>query len=143
MIRRTNAEGMSAISQIYFHILRNKMQKEPSVYLLQSLSNPKKHYIGFTYKPLRRLRQHNGDLVGGAKRTKRYQPWELICVITGFKDKTEALQFEYAWQHPTKSKRCRDQMKGLRGLGTFIQRKLNELPYLLTDGLEVTSIKEG
>ncbi|KAK4524955.1 hypothetical protein GAYE_SCF07G2859 [Galdieria yellowstonensis] len=78
-------------------------------YLLRSLSEhpygKNRTYIGFTTNPARRLRQHNGDLkAGGAWRTKSFRPWQMILVIHGFQTKTEALQFEWAWQHPTKTR---------------------------------------
>ncbi|KAF9390914.1 Slx4p interacting protein [Mortierella sp. AD011] len=42
-------------------------------------------YVGSTPNPIKRLRQHNGDLTQGAK-------------------KTTALQFEWVWQHPERSR---------------------------------------
>ncbi|EME31922.1 endo/excinuclease amino terminal domain-containing protein [Galdieria sulphuraria] len=78
-------------------------------YLLRSLSEhpygKNRTYIGFTTNPARRLRQHNGDLkAGGALRTKCFRPWQMVLFIHGFETKTEALQFEWAWQHPTKTR---------------------------------------
>ena len=78
-------------------------------YLLRSMSPsfPGTTYIGFTTNPQRRLRQHNGDLKhGGAYRTKRKgrRPWEFVAVVHGFMDQVGGLQFEYAWQHPARSR---------------------------------------
>ena len=57
-----------------------------------------------------RLRQHNGELAGGARATSPpwLQPWRAAAVVTGFRagaavdgGKRAALQFEWAWKHPT------------------------------------------
>lgn len=77
-------------------------------YLLVSRSleprSKNRTYIGFTVDPTRRIKQHNGDAKhGGAKRTRRHRPWDMIAVVHGFANKTQALQFEWAWQNPLKS----------------------------------------
>lgn len=67
-------------------------------YLLRSLhpKHPLSTYIGFTNHPRRRIRQHNGEIKNGAKRTKRKRPWQMIAVVCGFTTKVSALQFEWA-----------------------------------------------
>ena len=44
-------------------------------YLLRSCdpAHPRSSYIGFTVNPLRRVRQHNGEIQGGARRTRRVE----------------------------------------------------------------------
>ena|SRR3989344_8671442 len=66
------------------------------VYLLESHG---KTYIGCTNNKERRLRQHNGELVGGARFTRKYRPWKLVCYVDGFEARKHALQFEWAWKH--------------------------------------------
>lgn len=56
-------------------------------------------YIGATVNVDRRLRQHNGELVGGAKATSRFTEWKRVCHVLGFPDERAALQFEWRWKH--------------------------------------------
>jgi len=75
-------------------------------YLLRSLKTKRSTatYIGFTTKPERRIRQHNGEIKSGAKRTIKSRPWEFCCIISGFPNKRVALKFEYMWTYPQKSR---------------------------------------
>jgi structure-specific endonuclease subunit SLX1 len=63
-------------------------------YLLRSLCPRSKGrtYIGFTVNPRRRIRQHNGEIVSGAWRTRRGRPWEMVLCIYGFPSNVAALQ---------------------------------------------------
>jgi len=57
-------------------------------------------YAGVSPDPVRRLRQHNGELKGGAKYTTSKGPgWTHICLVEGFRTKIEAMQFEWAVKH--------------------------------------------
>lgn len=56
-------------------------------------------YIGYTVDFNRRLRQHNGEIAGGAKKTCKHRPWVPLCVISGFYDNSTALRFEFRLQH--------------------------------------------
>lgn len=62
-------------------------------------------YNGITNNLLRRLRQHNGEITGGAKYTKNKGPWEYYVIIHGFVNKNEALSCEWRIKHPTNKKR--------------------------------------
>lgn len=65
-------------------------------YFLATL-DAKKTYIGITPDLDRRLRQHNGELAGGANATHGHR-WERRCHVRGFPDHTAALQFEWRWK---------------------------------------------
>ncbi|BGP57872.1 hypothetical protein JCM8202_001774 [Rhodotorula sphaerocarpa] len=75
-------------------------------YLLKSY-HPKRlnqTYIGSTPDPPRRWRQHMGETVGGAFKTRLARPWEMEAIVYGFPTKLQALQFEWAWQNPHASR---------------------------------------
>ena len=63
-------------------------------YLLNSsISN--RTYIGITNNLTKRLRQHNGEICGGAKYTRSFRPWKPILIVSGFYTKNQTLSFEY------------------------------------------------
>lgn len=95
-------------SYLSLNIIRNTVPpSDHSCYILKSgVAN--KTYIGYTVNFSRRIRQHNGEIVGGAKRTGRWRPWSPICVIEGFYDASSALRFEYRLQHPRRKRRARE-----------------------------------
>jgi predicted GIY-YIG superfamily endonuclease len=58
-------------------------------------------YNGSTNDPLRRLRQHNEEISGGAKATHgKGQSWEIYALMTGFKDHINTLSCEWRIKHP-------------------------------------------
>ncbi|KAJ3571004.1 hypothetical protein NP233_g4044 [Leucocoprinus birnbaumii] len=91
-----------------------------------------KNYIGSTPDPIRRLRyvffsvvfdsadyganltplvanldfprQHNGELINGARETISYRPWIMQLLVHGFPSRSAATSFEYAWQNPHQSR---------------------------------------
>jgi len=62
------------------------------VYILQSNNYS---YIGMTNNFYRRWEQHNGICKGGARYTSKFSDWTPICIIDGFKTKSEAMQCEW------------------------------------------------
>lgn len=56
-------------------------------------------YVGATVNPDRRLRQHNKEIVGGARatgaRVASGHTWRRLCRIVGFPDNHAALSFEW------------------------------------------------
>jgi len=53
-------------------------------------------YVGTTTDLSRRLEQHNGERVGGARRTTRGRPWTLGASYGPYTDRSEAQRVEYA-----------------------------------------------
>jgi predicted GIY-YIG superfamily endonuclease len=60
------------------------------VYLLQSVSNPEKRYVGITNDLRKRLYEHNS---GKSHYTAKYCPWKIIVAIQ-FENDTTAQKFE-------------------------------------------------
>jgi len=62
--------------------------------------NQQSTYAGVSPDPLQRLRKHNGEICGGAKYTTSKGPgWKHLCIISGFQDKIQSMQFEWAVKH--------------------------------------------
>ncbi|XP_038719619.1 structure-specific endonuclease subunit slx1 [Tripterygium wilfordii] len=68
------------------------------VYLIVSTGVPIKTYVGVTVDFCRRLKQHNGELKGGAKASRAGRPWNCACLIQGFRDRSQACAFESKWK---------------------------------------------
>ena len=81
-----------------------KCNKQYYCYILQnSYPNHKKRtYNGFTVNPKRRIRQHNQEIKGGARYTKKFgnKSWEIYVLVTGFPNNVNALQCEWRIKHP-------------------------------------------
>ncbi len=60
------------------------------VYLLQSLSNPSKRYVGKTSDLKQRLSEHNA---GKSPHTAQYVPWKTVVAVY-FADDKKAHSFE-------------------------------------------------
>jgi putative endonuclease len=60
------------------------------VYLLRSLKNPSKTYVGYTADLKQRLETHNS---GGSVYTEKNRPWKLITYIA-FDSEKKASEFE-------------------------------------------------
>jgi predicted GIY-YIG superfamily endonuclease len=57
-------------------------------------------YAGVSPDPIRRLRQHNGEIKGGAKyTTSKGSGWSHFCIVSGFHNKIQSMQFEWAVKH--------------------------------------------
>ncbi|CAG8692154.1 4367_t:CDS:2, partial [Ambispora leptoticha] len=101
-------------------------------YLIRSLQQ--KHadyvYIGTTPDPLRRLRQHNGELAAGAAKTVAKRPWAYVLLVHGFPSSRAATQFEWAWQKEGHSRHLHNK-----------KRPTNKLPRKLDTLMELMRIR--
>lgn len=91
-------------------------------------------YVGATVDPNRRLRQHNGELAGGARATKG-GVWRRAYLIGGFTDERDALRFEWRWKYLTR----------VLGVGdSFLERRAFALGQLLVEreGSAVSVLEE-
>ena len=96
--------------------------RQPVVYLL-STARSRRTYVGATVDLSRRLRQHNGELCGGARRTSASGPWSVDCYVSGFRNWREALQFEHAWRRAGRSVRRWDVPGRKRALELLMARE--------------------
>lgn len=103
-------------------------------YLLRSCDpkHPLSTYIGFTVDPKRRLRQHNGEICSGAKRTHTCRPWEFVAIVHGFASKNASLRFEWHLHHPRSSSKLRDKLTEGLGRGHGAKNKLSLIKILLS-----------
>ena len=92
---------LSKVNNYIYPVLEIK-DSPHKIYILRSENpnHPRRTYVGYTVNLRRRLRQHNGEITGGAKYTHIGRPYKLVCYIEGFPNKTNALQFEWRCHNP-------------------------------------------
>jgi predicted GIY-YIG superfamily endonuclease len=75
----------------YCYILRNKLPQYKNL-----------TYNGSTNDPVRRLRQHNEEISGGARFTHgKGGAWEIYALMSGFPDHINTLSCEWRIKHPS------------------------------------------
>ena len=86
-------------------------------YIIRSLNDNFNNftYNGSTNNLVRRLRQHNGEIVGGAKATRGKGPLIYIAIWEGFQTHNEALSCEWRIKHPTNTRKRPNQFNGVNG----------------------------
>lgn len=108
-------------------------------------------YIGVTSDMRRRLRQHNGEIKGGAKATRRARPWRVVCTVQGFPDYRSVLQFEYGWKSTRGTAASSVVKRRLGGLSALLRRdrwsrnapRADRLDYQLTLVLDHTETDQA
>lgn len=75
------------------------MEKEHCLtcYCIQNIEKTRT-YVGATNNFSKRLRQHNGEISGGAKSTSGYG-WRPLILVHGFPSRHDLLRFEWLWKH--------------------------------------------
>ncbi len=90
-------------------------------YCLQSDKKPWCTYFGSTNNLKRRIRQHNGEITGGAKSTHANRPWHIWYIVRGFgENKKAALRYEWF----CKFKHNRNWLKNKKGCSHKVKRVL-------------------
>lgn len=106
------------------------------VYLLVSTCG--NTYVGATIDLNRRLRQHNGEIKGGARathaRVKNGEIWRRHAYVSGFPTWKCALQFEWRWKQlsrkwPIKMNPLERRMNALQQLLQLPQSTSNARPF--------------
>jgi len=93
----------------------------------------KRTYVGATNDPDRRLRQHNGEISGGAFATKG-RKWTRALHVGGFPDWQSTLQFEWAWKHYSRKQNAhglRGKLEGLLHLLQLDKATSKAVPYCM------------
>lgn len=86
-------------------------------------------YVGYTTSLKRRLRQHCGELVGGARYTKRACDWQYLAVFAcDTWTNQHAMCIEYKAKHPTRTRRVPPQFRGVQGRLRSIPEIIKRLP---------------
>lgn len=99
-------------------------------YILRSLNSSFQNntYVGKTNNPTRRIRQHNGEIVGGAKATSSKRPYKMYCIIEGFQTEHDALSYEWNIKHPTRKKIVPKTYHGTCGRVLGLKKVLQDRP---------------
>ena len=86
------------------------------LYVLQSVHNAGRSYVGVTNDLMRRLRQHNGELRGGARYTKR-DTWNFYAIFR-LNSRKDALSLEWKVKH----RKSKADGRGLQGIVNRVVR---------------------
>lgn len=71
------------------------MKKKSSDWYVYLIATSSRTYVGSTTDVKRRLRQHNGEIVGGARSTRRSAgQWRVVAYLAGFLDRSTACRWE-------------------------------------------------
>ena len=79
---------------------KKEIPKKDDEWVFYIIQNKQFTYAGVSPDPVKRLRKHNGEICGGAKYTASKGPgWKHVCIVSGFQNKIQSMQFEWAVKH--------------------------------------------
>ncbi len=81
----------------------NENDQKSSWWVYVLVSSNKRTYVGSTTEPLRRVRQHNGEIRGGAKCTRSHRPWSLGRVYGPYESRSAAFRAEISLKRNKRS----------------------------------------
>lgn len=108
------------------------------MYLVYIIKSDNRSYIGMTNDFLKRWKQHNKIIKGGAKYTSKYENWTPICIIDGFKNKSEAMQCEW------KLKRVKGYYNRIKNLSKILdndKKWTKNSPLITSQNLKIYTIE--
>ena len=86
--------------EINLKSFKNKTSNNSEEWCFYLIYNKNYSYAGVTPNAEKRIKKHNQELPGGAKYTQMVgKGWQYICQVHGFKNKIDALKFEWAVKH--------------------------------------------
>ena len=88
---------------------------------------------------LKRWKQHNKIIKGGAKYTSKYECWTPICIIDGFESKSHAMQCEW------KLKRVRginNRINNLANIINYQEKWTKNSPFIKNQNLKIYTIEK-
>lgn len=96
-------------------------------------------YVGSTVDVYRRLRQHNRELVGGARATKSLSPgWKIHMYTSGYPDRSSACRFEALIKRRARGLEARTTAMEQIGRGKCPPgRSRGSIDYTVPDGIKL------
>ena len=91
--RKKRTGGKRRDTRIYWVYV---IQSDQPRYDKDGVRVPGYFYVGCTNNLARRIRQHNGEIVGGGKYTEKLRPWVPRAVYGPYEGRSAAMKAEYA-----------------------------------------------
>jgi predicted GIY-YIG superfamily endonuclease len=85
-------------------------------------------YCGITTDLERRLREHNGEIAGGARATRARRPWKLAAAVFGLADRSAAQSLEAQLKKNRKVRGVEARKAELRRLARICNQQLSQPP---------------